>query len=78
MNLNIENLLPEPPSITHPNLFAVLTLAQPTLLLYAPPLPPEKPEEPKKKFAFKAPAQPVNTVEPVHLLDLSTRKWTTQ
>lgn len=44
MNLNIEKLEPEPPSLTHPNLLALVLLPQPTLLLYTPPLPPDKPE----------------------------------
>lgn len=62
MNLNIDRLLPSAPIGSELCIFTFLPPPQNSLLLYSPLPPPEKPEEPKKKFAFKSNAQATITV----------------
>lgn len=61
MNLNAELLQPQLPSITEPFLMTFLPEPYSLLILYAPPVPPQKAEEPKKKFTFKPKDTAVNT-----------------
>ena len=74
MNLKIDKLRPYPPEISPPYQLNYVEVPAPSLLLYAPPPSPlQKPEEPKKKFAFKASSQPTVTVEPIHIFDLGSQ-----
>jgi len=47
-------------------------------MIYAPPVPQQKAEEPKKKITFKAKETPVNTTEPIHLFDQHNNRWVTK
>jgi len=70
MNLKIDQVLPNPPSLNEPYLFTFVPILQ-SLLLYPTPAVQEKPEKKnKKKFAFKGNSNAAPTVEPVYIFDL--------
>ena len=61
MNLKKNSNLPSPPELHHPYLLFSITHPTYQIVLYSPPSPPQKQEEPnKKKFSFK-PKEAVNT-----------------